>query len=271
MNRMQILSIVNQKGGVGKTTTTVNLGAALAALGQRVLLVDLDPQANATSAVGLTPPPRPGVYEVMMGDAALDEGIVASALENLQVLPSHPELAGAEVELVPQIGRERKLADALAGRNDWDFVLVDCPPSLGLLTVNALTASDGLLVPLQCEYFALEGLGRLLETVQLVRRHLNPDLQLAGILLTMFDTRNSICHQVAEDVTGHFGWDVYETVIPRNVRLSEAPSHGVPIEVYDPACRGAEAYRELAREMLQRAVHGRPQVAAPGPAVDLSA
>jgi chromosome partitioning protein len=250
---MRILAIVNQKGGVGKTTTSVNLGAALAASGKRVLLVDIDPQANATGAVGLTPPPRPGTYELIMQHTDVRSAAVACDVPDLEVIPSHPDLAGAEVELVPVIGREHRLKEALAtGGLRWDYVLVDCPPSLGLLTVNALTAAHGLLVPMQCEYFALEGLGRLLETIQLVRKHLNPNLKIDGILLTMFDARNNICHQVAEEVTQHFRWDVFETVIPRNVRLSEAPSFGKPIETYDPSCRGAEAYRELAQELLHR-------------------
>jgi len=250
---MQIYAIVNQKGGVGKTTTSVNLAAALAKAGRHVLLIDLDPQANATGAIGFQPPPQPGVYELLLQDKSLDDVVVSTEIAGLDLIASHPELAGAEVELVPVIAREQRLKQALTLDNDrWDVVLIDCPPSLGLLTVNALTAADGILVPLQCEYFALEGLGRLLETVKLVHGHLNPRIELSGILLTMFDARNNICHQVAEEVTSHFGWDVFETVIPRNVRLSEAPSHGLPISVYDPECRGATAYAELAQELMHR-------------------
>ncbi|RMF19034.1 MAG: ParA family protein [Candidatus Dadabacteria bacterium] len=260
-----ILAIVNQKGGVGKTTTSVNLGSALARLGQRVLLVDLDPQANATGAIGFQPPPQPGVYEVLMQDVGLDDAVMPTEVAGLEVLPAHPDLAGAEVELVPAIAREQRLRQAFAEQPErWDVVLIDCPPSLGLLTVNALTAATGILVPLQCEYFALEGLGRLLETVRLVQGSLNPALSLTGILLTMFDARNNICHQVAEEVTGHFHWDVFESVIPRNVRLSEAPSFGRPIDLYDPECRGAQSYADLARELLNR-LTGAP---APGEAIN---
>lgn len=249
---MKILAIANQKGGVGKTTTAVNLGAALARAGQRVLLIDIDAQANATGALGLYQSEPPGIYQVLMEEARLTEAVVPTAVEGFELLPSHPDLAGAEVELVNEIAREHRLRSALEKETRWDVVLIDCPPSLGLLTVNALTAAHGLLVPLQCEYFALEGLGRLLDTIGLVRKHLNKELGLAGILLTMFDARNNICHQVAEEVTQHFGWDVFESVIPRNVRLSEAPSFGEPIELYDAACRGAKSYRDLALELLNR-------------------
>jgi len=255
---MHVLAIVNQKGGVGKTTTTVNVGAALATAGRRTLIVDIDPQANATGALGLQPPPQPGIYELLMQDATLHEVVHTTPYDHLSVIPSHPDLAGAEVELVPAIGREHRLREGLAGDEAWEYVLIDCPPSLGLLTVNALTASNGLIVPLQCEYFALEGLSRLLETIRLVRKHLNDELQLTGILMTMFDARNNICHQVAEEVTDHFRWDVFETVVPRNVRLSEAPSFGMPIQHYDPHCRGAQSYEQLADELAHRVDGHRP-------------
>lgn len=262
---MHILAVANQKGGVGKTTSSVNLAAALAVAGQRVLLVDIDPQANATGAVGCAPPPRPGTYEVLLEEAALTDAVVATNIPGLMLLPSHPDLAGAEVELVQAFAREQRLAHALATVSDaYDFALIDCPPSLGQLTVNALTAADGLLVPLQCEYFALEGLSRLLDTIGLVRKHLNPRLKLYGILLTMFDSRNNICHQVAEEVTEHFRWEVFETVIPRNVRLSEAPSFGQPIQTYDPTSRGAESYRALAQELLHRVAERATSKAGPG-------
>lgn len=264
MTTMHILAVVNQKGGVGKTTTSVNLGSALAGLGQRVLLIDMDPQANATGGLGLQPPPRPGVYEVLMQTADVSAAAVPTALPGLDVLAAHPDLAGAEVELVPAIAREQRLKQALQATSErWDIVLIDCPPSLGLLTVNALTAAHRLLVPMQCEYFALEGLSRLLETVKLVQNHLNPKLELLGILLTMFDARNNLCHQVAEEVTGHFGWQVFETVIPRNVRLSEAPSHGLPIDRYDPQSRGTASYRDLAVELVHRLAPLTPQASMP--------
>lgn len=250
---MQVLAVVNQKGGVGKTTSSVNLASALASMNKRVLLIDMDPQANATGGVGQLPPPRPGIYELLMQEVDLVSAVTPTAIPNLELLAAHPDLAGAEVELVPVIAREQRLKLALTAASPrWDVVLIDCPPSLGLLTVNALTAANRLLVPLQCEYFALEGLGRLMETVKLVKAHLNPNLDLLGILLTMFDARNNLCHQVAEEVTGHFGWLVFETVIPRNVRLSEAPSFGKPIDQYDPASKGTIAYRELANELLGR-------------------
>ncbi len=252
----RIICIANQKGGVGKTTTAVNLAASLASLGQRVLLIDFDPQANATSGLGLNKYAlKRSVYHALTQDAELSAVVVSTALPGLQLAPANIDLIGAEVELVPVEGRERLLARRLTSvTGGFDFVLIDCPPSLGLLTVNALAASSSLLVPVQCEYYALEGLSQLLNTVTLVKRHLNPDLRIEGFLLTMFDIRNRICSQVAEEVRGHFQERVFATVIPRNVRLSEAPSYGQPVLLYDPASRGAQAYLEAARELLGRQV-----------------
>lgn len=251
----RVICIANQKGGVGKTTTAVNLGSALAALGKRVLIVDMDPQGNATSGLGIDKHKlRRTVYQALLQEASLAEVSVDSEVANLRVAPANKNLAGAEIELVGLIARETRLRKAIeAERERYDYVLIDCPPSLGLLTLNALTAADSVLVPLQCEYFAMEGLSQLMETIKLVAANLNAGLKLEGILLTMFDARNNICHQVAEDVTQHFGWEVFETVVVRNVRLSEAPSHGKPINVYDPGSKGASGYDALAKEILSRA------------------
>lgn len=256
---MKRIAISNQKGGVGKTTTAINLAAALALQGQRTLLVDADPQGNATSGVGLGKrEPEPGqdllsIYDVLQEPELIAEAIVPTTYKNLSLLPAGRELAGAEVELVQEMARETRLKRALALVEDrYDICLIDCPPSLGLLTLNALTAAEGLLVPLQCEYFALEGLSHLLKTVDLVKSHLNPELALNGILLTMFDPRNNLAHQVADEITRHFSWSVFETVIPRNVRLSEAPSHGMPVIAYDRASRGSVAYITLAKELMHR-------------------
>jgi chromosome partitioning protein len=248
----RVICIANQKGGVGKTTTAVNLAVSLA-LGQRpTLLVDLDPQANATSGLGLRDlGDRPTIYDVLMGETAASEAIVSVHAPDLHVLPAHRDLVGAEVELVSALAREYRLAEALKiVQSRFDFILIDCPPSLGLLTVNGLTAADEVLIPLQCEYYALEGLGALLETIGLIRQRLNTKLRVAGVLLTMFDTRTSLCHQVAAEVQSHFPDQVYKTVIPRNVRLSEAPSHGLPVALYDPTSRGARAYADLAEEIV---------------------
>jgi chromosome partitioning protein len=252
MNR--VICIVNQKGGVGKTTTAVNLASAMAALGKRVLLVDMDPQGNATSGLGIDKHKlRRTIYQVLLQEATLPDVIIDTQVPNLKLAPANKNLSGGEIELVGLIAREGRLRRALEGvKPSFDFIFIDCPPSLSLLTINALTAADSVLVPLQCEYFAMEGLSQLMETVKLIEHNLNSALKLEGILLTMFDARNNICHQVAEDVTGHFGWDVFETVIARNVRLSEAPSHGVPINVYDPASKGTVGYDALAKEILNR-------------------
>jgi chromosome partitioning protein len=250
-----VLSIANQKGGVGKTTTAVNLGAALAEEGYRVLVVDLDPQSNATTGLGINARDlQASVYDVIMNDARLDDCIEPTSLKNLFLAPATIDLAGAEIELVPAFSRELKLRRALdETRDDYDIVLVDCPPSLGLLTINGLAAADGVLVPIQCEYYALEGLGQLLRNVGLVRSNLNPVLDVRGIILTMYDARTRLADQVVEEVRTHFGRRVYETVVPRTVRLSEAPSIGQPIIVFDSTSRGAKAYRELAKEVCRDA------------------
>lgn len=247
----KIIAVVNQKGGVGKTTTTVNITAALHDLGQRVLLCDFDPQANATSGMGVDKNSvSPTVYDVLINGADPARAVVSTKYGD--VLPSNKALAGAGIEMIGIENREKllkKALDSLAGR--YDYVFIDCPPSLELLTVNALCAAQSLLVPVQCEYYALEGLSDLLSTVRLVKRGLNPPLVLEGVLLTMFDSRTNLSLQVAEEVKRHFPGQVYATVIPRNVRLSEAPSHGKPVSAYDPYSRGAEAYRLLAAEMTQ--------------------
>lgn len=253
-DRPPVLAVVNQKGGVGKTTTVINAGAVIADRGHSVVVIDLDPQANATSGLGIDPgEERPGVYDVLFGGWPLAEVLVASSNPGVRVAPSHRGLAGAEVELAAQPAREFRLREALrALPDDVELVLLDCPPSLGLLTLNALAAADLMLVPLQAEYFALEGLSHLLETQQLVRAHLNPALELGGILLTQFDSRTTLAWEVLQEVRRAYPDRVLRTLIPRNVRLSEAPSHGLPVTRYDPSCRGSVAYRELADELLER-------------------
>ena len=252
-----IIVIANQKGGVGKTTTAVNLGAALAEAGERVLVVDLDPQGNATTGVGIDPRGlEQTVYQVLVGELPIDDIIEPTSLRNLYVAPANLDLAGAEVELVPAYSRELRLRKALEPiREDYTYILIDCPPSLGLLTVNALAAGEELLLPIQCEYYALEGVQALVKNVHLAQRHLNPNLRLGGVLLTMHDARTKLADQVVTEVREHFGDLVFRQIIPRNVRLSEAPSYGQPIVVFDPMSRGAIAYREVAKEVIRRHAH----------------
>ncbi len=251
----RVIAVANQKGGVGKTTTSVNLGSCLADIGKRVLLIDLDPQGHVSSGLGIEKSAiTQCMYDVIINGVPLREIILPTAFKNLWVAPSTIDLAGAELELVPAISRETRLREALADyRGDYDYCFVDCPPSLGLLTVNALTAADTLLVPIQCEYYALEGLSQLMNTIHLVRTHLNPDLRLEGVLLTMYDSRTNLSLQVEDEVKKYFREKVYRTIIPRSVRLSEAPSHGLPIIVYDPKSKGAEVYMELAKEVVASA------------------
>lgn len=248
------ISISNQKGGVGKTTTTINLATALAAVGKRVLVVDLDPQGNASTGLGIDRAQRlNGTYELLFGECTLNEATVASKVPGLSVVPASIHLSGAEIELIGTERREYRIKLAMENSNVYyDYVLYDCPPSLNLLTLNALIASNGVLVPLQCEFFALEGLSHLVHTIERVRSSFNPDLELMGIVLTMVDKRNNLSAQVAENVRAHFGDKVYETMIPRNVRISEAPSFGLPAIVYDMGCSGSQAYIQLAKEILRR-------------------
>jgi chromosome partitioning protein len=249
----RVISIASQKGGVGKTTTTINLGACLAQESKRVLVIDIDPQGNATSGLGINGnDQRQTVYEVLIGQAEISDAIMPTALSTLDLLPAGQRLSGAEVELVGMMARETRLKSCLTKvREEYDYVFIDSPPSLGLLTVNSLTASDSVLIPLQCEYLALEGLTQLIGAIRLVQDHLNPALRIEGVLLTMFDARLNLSQQVAEEARKFFSDRVYKTVIPRNVRLSEAPSFGKPIVLYDPHSSGAESYRELAREVLE--------------------
>ena len=248
----KVISVANQKGGVGKTTTTVNLSTLLAKKGKKVLLIDTDPQGNATSGLGITKELELSVYDILVGDTTFEETVQDTAVKNLKICPSNISLAGAEVELVSMMSREQRLKVKLDEVKDqYDYVLIDCPPSLGLVTLNAFTASDSVLIPVQCEYFALEGLGQLLNTVNLVKKHLNKSLEIEGALLTMYDARTNLSNQVVKEVKKYFENKVYKTVIPRNVRLSEAPSYGMPISLYDARSKGAKAYDKLTKEFLK--------------------
>lgn len=250
----RVIAVANQKGGVGKTTTTVNLSACLAELGMKVLLIDIDPQGNATSGLGIDRKRVKGsTYDVLLDEISPMEAMIETRVRGLSVVPATIDLAGAEIELVPRISRESRLKKALEPvRDRFDFVLMDCPPSLGLLTINALTAADSILIPIQCEYYALEGLTQLMDTFHLVHEALNPALEVEGVVLTMFDGRTNLSIQVVEDVKRYFKGKVYRSIVTRNVRLSEAPSHGLPISLYDPRSKGAEAYAELAKEVIER-------------------
>jgi chromosome partitioning protein len=249
---VKVIAIANQKGGVGKTTTSVNLSACLAELGKKVLLVDIDPQGNSTSGLGVDKANiEHCVYDALVNDVAFTSIKLSTQVKNLDLLPATIQLAGAEIELVSIMSRETKLKRALDKiKYDYDYVIIDCPPSLGLLTINSLTAANSVLVPIQCEFYALEGLSQLMKTVTLVQRNLNPALTLEGVVLTMFDARTNLSIQVVDEVKNHFRHKVYKTIIPRNVRLSEAPSHGQPVIKYDPKSKGAEVYFELAKEVI---------------------
>ena len=248
----RIISIANQKGGVGKTTTAVNVSAILAKRGKKVMLIDADPQGNASSGLGLEKETENSLYDVLINDVDLESTLQDTTIKTLKVCPSNMNLAGAEVELVSQMSREQRLKEKLdVIKDDFDFIIIDCPPSLGLITLNAFTASDSVLIPVQCEYFALEGLGQLLNTINLVKKHLNKSLEVEGAVLTMYDMRTNLSNQVVKEVKRYFEDKVYKTVIPRNIKLSEAPSYGMPITLYDPKSKGARAYEKLAREIMK--------------------
>ena len=249
----KVISIANQKGGVGKTTTSVNLSTILAKKGKKVLMIDADPQGNATSGVGIDKNVNFSIYDVIINDVDIDNTVVETNIKNLEVCPSNINLAGAEVELVSMVSREHRLKEKVEDiKEKYDYIIIDCPPSLGLLTLNAFTASDSVLIPVQCEYYALEGLGQLMDTINLVKKHLNKDLTIEGALLTMYDIRTNLSNQVVKEVNKYFENKVYKTVIPRNVRLSEAPSYGMPISVYDPRSKGARSYDKFVKEFLKK-------------------
>ena len=248
----KVISVANQKGGVGKTTTTINISTILAKKGKKVLLIDADPQGNATSGVGADKDVELSTYDVLVGDTQVEETLENTIIKNLYVCPSNINLAGAEVELVSMMSREQRLKEKLENiKSKFDYIFIDCPPSLGLITLNAFTASDSVLIPVQCEYYALEGLGQLINTIDLVKKHLNKNIEIEGALLTMYDARTNLSNQVVKEVKKYFEGKVYKTVIPRNVRLSEAPSFGMPITMYDPKSKGARSYEKLAKEFLK--------------------
>lgn len=249
----KVIAIANQKGGVGKTTTSINLSACVAEKGKKVLLIDIDPQGNATSGLSINNHEERSVYDVLVDDIKIEDAIKPTMVKNLHICASNIDLAGAEIELVSLVSRENRLKNAIDRmETNYDYVFIDCPPSLGLITLNAFTAADSVIVPIQCEYYALEGLGQLVNSIKLVKKHLNPDLEIEGVLLTMYDSRTRLSSQVAEEVSKYFGERVFDTVIPRNIRLSEAPSHGLPISMYDPLSKGARTYKKLAKELINK-------------------
>lgn len=248
----KIVSIANQKGGVGKTTTSINLSTILAKKGKKVLMIDADPQGNASSGVGVDKEVEESVYDILIGDTEIKDIVIKTNIKNLYVCPSNINLAGAEVELVSVMSREYRLKEKLDEvKDEYDYIIIDCPPSLGLITLNAFTASDSVLIPVQCEYYALEGLGQLINTINLVKKHLNKNIDIEGALLTMYDARTNLSNQVVKEVKKYFNDKVYKNVIPRNVKLSEAPSYGMPISIYDPRSKGAKSYEKFVKEFMK--------------------